>query len=482
MQALSVDVGTSVIKAVAFDADGAEVAVARRASEVLRPAPGHAEQDMAAVWRGVVDTVRSALASTPGRVDLLSVTAQGDGAWLVDDDGEPVRPAILWSDGRNPGLVERWERDGTIARAFGINGSLTFPGLPNAILHWLREHEPERIGRTHRALYCGGWIFFKLTGELAVDESDASAPLLDVRSRRYSDELLELFELGWARRLLPEVRRLQGRVGALSAAGARELGLPEGLPVVMAPYDIASTCIGVGATAPGQGCSILGTTLCTEVVTDHVDTSGEPSGFTIAMDLGERYLRAYPTLSGMEVLGWAARLLGLSEPSDLVALAERAEPGAGGVMVAPYLSPAGERAPFLDPNARGSIVGLTVEHGPEHLARAVLEGLSYVVRDCLQASGAELTELRLCGGGANSDVWCRLIADVTGLPTLRSADAEVGAKGAYITGLVATGMEHDLDAAAARLVTLRDRFEPDAERHALYVAGYERFLELRPGH
>jgi erythritol kinase (D-erythritol 1-phosphate-forming) len=477
--ALCVDAGTSLVKAVAYDGDGREVAVARRPVEVQRPAPRHAEQEMSAVWDAVAETLREVGRGLDAGVDMVAITAQGDGCWLVDESGEPVGAAALWSDGRNPGIVEAWQRDGTLERAFEINGSLSFPGLCNAILPWLREHDPARLERAHKALSCGGWIFHQLTGELAVDVSDASAPLLDIRKRAYSEELLALFDLEWARPLLPDIRDMDGRVSALSAAAAEATGLAAGVPVVMAPYDIVATAIGSGATAPGQACSILGTTLCTEVMTDCVDTDGPPSGFTIAMGIGDRYLRAFPTLSGTEVIDWAVRLMGGADPAELGALAEAAPPGAGGIVFLPYLSPAGERAPFLDPNARGAFLGLTLEHRPEHVALAVMEGLSHVVRDCLEAAPVASGELRLCGGGANSDLWCQLIADVTGVPTLRSVDAELGAKGALITGRVATGAEDTIDAAAARLVQLRDRFEPHEARHELYDGRFAQFLELR---
>ena len=145
----------------------------------------------------------------------------------------------------------------------------------------------------------------------------------------------------------------------------------------------------------------------------------------------------------------------------------------------PYLSPAGERAPFLDPSARGLVLGLTFEHGPEDLAFGVIEGLSHVVRDCLEAAGPLPAELRLCGGGAGSELWCQLIADVTGVPTLRATNAEVGAKGAYLAALVAVGAEPGIDAAAARLVTLRDRFEPRDDHRQLHAERFERFLDTR---
>jgi erythritol kinase len=194
------------------------------------------------------------------------------------------------------------------------------------------------------------------------------------------------------------------------------------------------------------------------------------------------YLRAFPTLAGAEVIHWAVRQLGLGEPSDLSQLAAKVAPGADGLCFLPYFSPAGERVPFLNTGARGSLFGLSFEHGREHIARAVLEGLSLVIRDCLQASQEAAFSPRvcgLCGGGANSEVWCQLIADVIGTPTFRPVDQEVGAKGAFIAGLVAVGQETDFPRAAKDYVRIRDVFEPHKERHARYDDLFEQFLAIR---
>ena len=145
----------------------------------------------------------------------------------------------------------------------------------------------------------------------------------------------------------------------------------------------------------------------------------------------------------------------------------------------PYLSPAGERAPFLDPRARGTWWGLSLEHDRTHVARSVFEGLSLVIRDCLVAAAADVTELRVCGGGANSDDWCQLIADVTGVPTVRPADTEVGAKGAFLVGMVATGAEPDLAQASERYVRVGAAREPDPTRTGAYAARFEDFRAVR---
>ncbi|GAA3795396.1 FGGY-family carbohydrate kinase [Sphaerisporangium flaviroseum] len=474
MAVICVDAGTTVIKAVGYDEGGAEVAVARHETSVSRPAPGRAEQDMEAVWDAVVHTVRDIVSRIEGAVDFLAITAQGDGVWLVDRSGEPTGPAILWNDGRATAAVDAWTRSGVAERAFRLNGSSSASGLPHAILAWLKEHDPERLDRSATSLSCGGWIFSRMTGVIATDESDASAPFMDLRARAYSPELMTMFGLEWASRLLPELRDDSRRVAELTTKAAELFGLPAGTPVVMAPYDITSTAIGAGAVQTGQACTILGTTLCTETIIDEPDLDGHAVGITIAVPGG--YLRAFPTFAGVEVLHWACRLLGLPHPAALGELAASGPPGAAGLAFLPYFSPAGERAPFLDPLARGTFLGMSFDHGREHVARAVFEGLTLVIQDCLAASGPAPRDLRVCGGGSASALWLQMIADVTGLPVSRPSDAEVGARGAFLMGLVATGAASGIEAAATRFVRLRDAVQPEP---GPYATIYQDFLALR---
>lgn len=479
MAILCVDAGTTMVKAVVFDEQGRELTVARQATQVERRSPGFSEQDMYSVWDAVVYTVRSVVHGVGEPVRMLAFTGQGDGCWLVGDDGCPTGPAILWNDGRAADIVDRWAADGVLDAAFRITGNYGFAGTSGAIMKWLWQHDRGLLDASHKALYCDGWLFLKLTGELAVEESDAASPFLDIRTRAYAPEILDLLDLPWVADLLPEVRGDGQRVGELAKRAATELRLPAGLPVVMAPFDIPATALGIGAVTPGQACTILGTTMSTGMAVATPDTSGTPSGMTLPSGAGDAYLRSLATMSGVETIGWGMKLIGLDNPNWLSDLAQTTDPGAAGIFFHPYLSPAGERAPFRDTKARGSITGLSFEHTRSHIARAMLEGLSYVVRECLDASASRPTELRITGGGANSTFWCQLLADITGLPTLRSADSEIGAKGAFVTALVESKDEPDIASAVRRSVVVRDTFEPDAQRSELYDQLYADFMNIR---
>ncbi len=474
---LSVDAGTSLVKAVLLSPDGCQLASARIAIPILRPAPGHAEQDMRAVWAAVVTVCREALARYKGQVLGVVTTAQGDGVWLMDACGEPAANASLWNDGRAAeGLHPEW-----IGKAFAVSGSVAYAGLPSAILPWLRTHRPETLQKARWMLTANGWLHFKLTGAALADRSDASNPFGDLRlgAVEYSEELLALYGISDLHYLLPAICPDFTPLGSLQAAAARALGLTAGLPVVMAPYDIASAAAGCGTVEPGEGCLILGTTICAEVIASSPGLDRVPAGTTLALPDG-LYMRAMPTLTGCEALDWAMRLLGLTAHEDFDGLAASVPPGSGNLAFLPYLSPAGERAPFLDAAAKGSFLGLDLQHGRAHLARAVLEGLSFAVCDCLEAAlGKSPARLAVCGGGARSSLWCQMIADVCGCAVMRGRAAETGTQGALAYALAATGQAASLAQAVRALLGEAQHFFPDRERHDSYQQLFRRFQQLR---
>lgn len=476
---LCLDSGTTLVKAVVFDSEGLELVSASRPARVDSPQRGYAEQDMDLLWDVAAEVIAEASAKSPIPVDRLAITAQGDGAWLIGHEGEAVRPAILWNDARSRTIVDSWQADGVLDAAFTINGSHSNLGVPNSIVRHLLAGNLQSLDAVHAVVTCGSWLFSRLTGVIGLHVSDASAPWLDIAEVEYSQALLQLYGLADQARLLPPLLDAKSSVQPLIPSVAERVGLPVGIPVVLAPYDVVTAAAGSGAVANGDGFCILGTTLCTGLVIPLPDTSSTPAGLTLAVAPGAGWIRAFPTLAGTGVVDWMTRLFGLPGAADFSAIAAESAAGAHGVSVWPYLSTAGERAPFLDPDASGVVTGLTLANDRGDLARATVEGLAHVIRDCLEAMPVPPVSLALAGGGAASDLWCSVIADVTGTPTVRLADSQIGAKGALVHALVATGHYPSLSDAVADLVRVARRFEPDDTVRGLHDDRHDDFLESR---
>ncbi len=439
---VGVDAGTSVTKAAAFGDDGRVLAVESAQTRLLNPEPGRYEQDQEEVLVSLGDVVRAVCAAAGGEPELLAVTGQGDGVWLADDRGRPVRPAVSWMDSRAAAFVEGWQRDGVAERVYRRSGSTMFPGCSASILAHLDRAEPASLDAATTAAYCKDMLMQRLTGLRATDCSDASLPFLDPHTRTYADDLLSACGLAHRRELLAPVAT-SGPVAELDAGGAAVTGLAAGTPVVAAPFDLPACAAGAGVTGAGDGLLTIGTTLACQVVTDTVDTSGEPAGMTLATWRHGRWLRAMPAMVGTASLDWVLGTLGVSH-DVLDEVLAGSPPGAHGVEVLPFFSPAGERAPFVEPAARAQFSGISLQTSRADLVRATCEAIAFAARHCLEAAG--LTgSLAVCGGGVNSRPWLQIFADVLRRPLRIAPRPEVGARGAVVSGLAATGREPDPD-------------------------------------
>ncbi|MBC9226964.1 carbohydrate kinase [Aeromicrobium sp. 636] len=469
---LGVDIGTSVTKAALIGRDGRSVRSASRPSELLRGPGGVVEQDLDDVVASVVTVVRTVMDGTDEPIDAIALTGQGDGLWLRDEHGRPTRRAISWMDGRAADRVARWRSEGVLDRVHALTGSGVFPGSHAALLAHLAEHEPEVLERSAVAGYCIDAVLQRLTGVVSVDASDASLPFLDVRTRRYVEEALVACGVESWRRLLPEPAAPRA-VFALDATGAQLLGLPEGLPVTAGPYDVMTCGIGAGARRPGQGTVVVGTTLSCEALTRDatIDPDSEPAGMWLCTPDPDLFLRTMPSMAGTAAIAHALSLVGAGT-ADLQGLLEQSAPGASGIRALPFVSGAGERAPFVEPRATGQILGMTLTHGPADLVRAMCESVAYAARHCLEAAGLD-GELSGCGGGLGTPAFAQLIADATGQALHVPYEPFVGARGAAAVAWAALGTPVDEDAWAEdrQVITpqddLRDRFEAG---YAAYLA------------
>nr|WP_037840931.1 FGGY-family carbohydrate kinase [Streptomyces sp. NRRL F-5126] len=477
--------GTSVAKAVAFAEDG----TALRTESVpvsLGGSGERVEQDVDEVVRAavrVIDAVAGGGAngaagggagggSDGGPPALVAMTGQGDGLWLVDAEGHPVRPALSWMDGRAGDLVAGWMADGTALRLFRHTGNVLFPGSPGALLAWLDRNEPATLDAATTAACCKDVLHLRLTGERCTDLSDASVPFLDPTTRTYSPQVLEALGIEHREGLLPPVSatvpfgRARGDVDGT--------GLPEGTPVSSGPYDLPACALGAGITEPGDGLLIIGTTLACEVVAERVVRDGDPVGFHLATDRADRNLRALPAMTGTVALDWVLGMTG-SRHEHVSGMLDETPRGARGVAALPYLSPSGERVPFVDPRARAEFTGLDLRASRAELVRAMCEAIAFAARHCLEAAG--LTgELGVCGGGARSLPWLRVFADVLGRPLKVARGPEPGARGAVLAALAARGADLGLAVDTARWTAPDLVVDPDPEGVAYYEEAYADYL------
>ncbi|MER8646911.1 MULTISPECIES: FGGY-family carbohydrate kinase [unclassified Mesorhizobium] len=468
---IGIDAGTSVIKSVAFDLSGRQLAMASVTNSFVTLEGGGAEQDLNQTWRDMVLTVLDLATKIPDlarRTAAVAVTGQGDGTWLIDGDGMPVGRAWLWLDARAGHLVDEMRGDSRDRTRFEITGTGLNACQQGAQLSWLKKNSPEILERAATAFHCKDWLYFKMTGERATDPSEGTFTFGDFRARSYSDEVLDILDLTSHRRLLPPM--LEGTTDhhPLSASAAGETGLLAGTPVVLGYVDMVSTALGAGLYDPSGnvGCTVIGSTgIHTRLARtpDDVVLNDNASGYTIAMPVPGAYAQLQSNMAATLNIDW---LLGLArdvltasgaKPSRdelLKALdvwVEGSEPGS--LVYQPYISLAGERGPFVDPDARAGFIGLSVKHGFGDLARAVLEGLAFAARDCYQAMGSMPSEIRLSGGAARSPSLRRIIAAATRAQVRTSSRQEAGAAGAAMMAAVGLGFYRSMDDCCAEWVT-----------------------------
>lgn len=466
--ALGIDVGTSVVKAVLFDADGEALAVRGMPLELVHGSAGAVEQDFEQILASLSTVVRGVLAESGVTPDLVALTGQGDGCWLTDAEHRPVGAALSWLDGRGAELLAGWTAAGITEQVFRINGSMMFPGAPAPLLAWLDRHDPDRLDRAATAGYCKDAVFARLTGVRATDPSDSSMPFGDGTGLGYSTEVLRLTGLEYRRDLLAPIAGPLP-IAPAHAQGAALLGLLPGATVCSGPFDFPACGRGGGVTEVGDALLIVGTTLGCLVRVDRLETGGEPAGFHVATGEPNSWLRAMPAMVGTASLEWVLKTLGLGVDAVDAALA-RSRPGAAGVEVLPYLAPSGERAPFVDPHASGQFTGITLTTTRHDLVRATCEGLAYAARHCFEVAGRS-GRLVACGGGTRSVPWMQVFADVLGVPLELARSPEVGARGAVLAAAAALGKEIDVAAWTAPHGVI----EPDPRVRERYEEGYRRY-------
>ncbi|MBU9849152.1 xylulokinase [Rahnella aceris] len=473
---LGIDLGTSGVKAILLSEEGRVVASHSEALTLSRPHPLWSEQNPADWW-DATDRAVSVLSqqhSLQG-VKAIGLTGQMHGATVLDAQQQVLRPTILWNDGRSFSQCQQLETD--VPNSRQITGNLMMPGFTAPKLLWLRENEPDVFAKTDKVLLPKDYLRWLMTGVFASDMSDAAGTLwLDVAKRDWNDELLHA--TGLTRQQMPALFEGNQITGHLLPELASRWNM-DSVPVIAGGGDNAAGAVGVGLYKTGQAMLSLGTSGVYFAVSDGFLSNPQQAVHSFCHALPDTWHLMSVMLSAASCLDWAAKLTGTASVGELISLAEKTPPADSPVWFLPYLS--GERTPHNNPNAKGVLFGLTYQHGPADIARAVLEGVGFALADgmdVLHATGLKPHSITLIGGGARSPYWRQMLADISGKTLEYRTGGDVGpALGAARLAQIAMNPGQPLEQFLPEL-PLEQVHEPDSVKHTAYAERRKVFREL----
>jgi len=490
---LGVDIGTSGTKTLAIKEDGTLLGSATEEYPLSSPRPGWSEQEPEHWWKATIDSVNAVLKVgkiKPDDVKGIGLSGQMHGSVFLNKKNEVIRPALLWNDQRTAAECDEIEKlAGGRKKLIQMVANPALTGFTAPKILWLRNNEPKNFDKTAQVLLPKDYVRFRLTGEFATEVSDASGTLLlNVKKRNWSKKLLAKLDL--SKDLLPKVYESEEVSGQLTSEAAKLLGLNEGTPVVGGGGDQAASAIGNGIVRKGILSATMGTS---GVVFAHSDEiQYDPSGrvHTFCHAVRDKWHIMGVVLSAGGSLQWYRNQLCQEEiaqakqdkvdPYELITQAAAECPaGSEGLFFLPYLT--GERTPHADPNARGAWVGLSLRHGKGHMGRAVMEGATYAMRDSLEiikGLDVPVKEIRLSGGGARSEFWRQMQADIYGHKCVTINAEEGPAFGVALLAAAGTGAYQDVVEACAATIETVTETKPVGKTKKVYNKHYPIYGDL----
>ncbi len=491
MNFIGIDVGTSSIKALLVDENGKVLASSNPEYPFQTPAPLQAETDPEVWWDATCRAIRELLTNTSAEsVAGIGLTGQMHGLVVLDQKGDPLRPCIMWNDQRSFKECEEMTEIIGESEVLRITGNPILAGFTAPKLRWVEKNEPEIFAKISKVLLPKDFIRYRLTGEFFSEMSDASGTsMLNVGERKWSDEILSI--MGWSQQWLPELTESTVASAKISAEASALTGLPAGTPVIAGGGDQAAQAVGCGIVKEGMVSATLGTSGVVFAQSDEyrIEPQGKLHAFCHAVP-GKWHLMGV-MLSAAGSFQWYKSQLGKEEHAKelngqgnaydlLTEDASKVEPGCEGLVFLPYLS--GERTPYPDPHARGSFVGLTLRHSKPHLTRAVLEGVSYGLKDSLslmQGLGVNPEKVILSGGGTRSGLWKQMLADIFQTRCCLVNATEGAAYGAALLAAVGCNVISTVEEASELWIRETELVElgPNLEK---YKKNYQIYCDLYP--
>ena len=482
---IGLDNGGTTTKAALYDEKGREIGVSSMGTKMIAPKPGFTERDMEEMWQANCRVIREVLEKTgvsAADVAGLAVCGHGKGLYLWGKDGKPARNGIISTDNRAYAYPAKWRSDGTEEKVFALSCQHIMACQPVALLAWLRDNEPEVMENIQWVFECKDYVRFRLTGEARAEITDYSgANLVNLHTRQYDDELLELFGLGCIRDALPPLCDSVQLAGYVTEEAAALCGLRAGTPVAGGMFDIDACALAVNVLDERHICMIAGTWSINEYPRKAPVTDGKVLMNSIFC-LPEYYLieESSPTSAGnnewfvktlLPEVEAQARQAGKSVYAVMNEWVESIPPEEFVPIFLPFLM-----ASNAHPNAKGTFVGLSMSHTRAHIARSIYEGIVYCHKTHLEkllATRAQEPEcIRLAGGAVKSRVWTQMFADILGYPVETVEVNETGALGCAIAVATAVGAYPSIEEAARNMCVLGKRIQPNPENAAIYAARY----------
>lgn len=481
---LGIDTSTTATKALLMRADGQVVGVASSEYSYDAPRPMWTEQHPELWWRATVDSIRQVLSESdadPSDVKGVGLTGQMHGLVLLDGDGEVLRPAILWNDQRTAAECDEIRERLGKEQLIQITGNDALTGFTAPKILWVRNNEPDVFAQARQILLPKDYVRFKLTGEYATDKAGGAGTLLfDIRKRDWSRAVVDALEIDPA--WLPPTFEGPTVTGHISPRAAEVTGLRTGIPVMAGGGDQAAGAVGTGAVTEGIVSLSLGTSGVVFASADQpiIEPQGRLHAFCHAVP-GRWHLMGVMLAAGGSLRWYRDVLAPDTEFDSLVQPAASMPAGSNGLLYLPYLS--GERTPHADPQARGAFVGLTVRHTQAHLTRAVLEGVAFGLRDSFElmkgAGLADITQVRITGGGARSPLWRQILSDVFQVELVTVNTTEGAAYGAALLAATGAGVFRDVPSACEAVIHTTGSTTP-GPASAVYEEMYPLYRELYP--
>ncbi len=476
---IGVDIGTSTTKAILMRRDGSIIKSHNEAYCIDTPRPGWAEQNPNTWVEKAIKCIRAVAEGHQYEVKGLSFSGQMHGIVLVNESGSPLRPAIIHLDARSSDALDEIYSRYSIEELCGVIFNRPAAGFGLTSLVWLKNHEPHILEKARHVLSVKDYVRSRLCGEIGQEYSDASGICcLDLRKRVWAYDIFK--GLGLPESIFPPLAASTDQAGTLTATVARETGLPAGVPVFFGGADNGVAGIGSGVVEDGTMAINIGTGGQCGTTASSLLFDKEFRTSTFCHSLPDRWNLYGGSLSaGLSMKWFRDSFFPGQDFAVLSDLAAKAKPGASGVMFLPYLT--GERTPWLDAKARGIFWGLSLDHGPAEMARAVMEGVSFALEQSysiLLEAGVKVTRMLSMGGGAKSSIWPQIQADIFGLPieTVSGGDACTGA--AILAG-VGAGIYPDVQTGVSEAVELKGKtFTPDPAASAMYREKKDLFRNL----